>query len=500
MATDDAINERALTSKERQTRRDEFFLRDIDRWIRSQITDRQLARRLGVNVSWVERLKSIRDAYQDGEAARSIKLEGGTVGDRVALSDSIVVVLDSIKITSLFTDKENLLEIGDLEGAIWFVMNGQTTSIAWRRLEKDKGPFKKTWHPLNDTQPRVIYAGQPKGILDIDANVVESDEPEREFFQKIADLLTSAAAIAGLVPVYGTAVSAGLALGAAVAELIKAKIDDDNELQFLTTLSTACDTLNYGDYTLTRSIPGEAAEIEMKFRIRKFVPAHVPHRVMILLDGIEFKENGGTIQDLKFEDRVKAEVTITRTPIQPIDPNDPSPLITTLKIDRAYFAENEANWTNTFAMKDKLLYDGPWGVSMAFAVNLSGIPHDIDLEEWMAVVQKTGALIAAVVPADQKEHVSTGFAIAESVSATVVKFLPKTRFVSSLSSMFVVGDPPAGVDPLAGLVRLQQIETWQDKPVTIQLGNYGKAKLNLKVKLTLNPPPPVPVGPEAEAQ
>ncbi len=483
------MSQTTITSKNQQQLAAAF-----EQWMTNELDNESLANKLGVTHEWVDQFSIIVQRYQSDlrqSANNKVEMIPLSVGQPVESEDEIVAILDRITIQRLFTDRERL-ETREQEGTLSFDVNGQGSVIAWKRPLVQR--FPRVWGPLDDTQKRLLYAGAPKGFLDFDIVLEESDEPEREFFARIAELLKSAAAITGLIPAYGTAISAALGLGAAIAQLIKAQIDDDAELRFVGTLGGEDLPLKYGTYLVKRNaFGGSQPEIEITIRIEEFVKEELPTAVTILLDRIEFQSNGGrTINNLRFEDRIVSDLTITKTPAPTTNEsssgsnpqNNPKeseqkskPTVKTLKIDRPYSGENQATWNDTFKVQEKLLYDGEWGINLAFNVNISGVPREVNDKEWMAVINQTSALVTSLVSDEQQESVRRGFEIAEAARSTVVKFLPTTRFVASTTSLLFVGQS------IDGLYHLNRNESWQNVPVTLNLGNYGFVQFHLKVKL-----------------
>jgi len=172
---------------------------------------------------------------------------------------------------------------------------------------------------------------------------------------------------------------------------------------------------------------------------------------------------------------VLVDVTVTETP----EDQEEDARIGTLKVDRPYFGENGANWPKTFGLQDKLLYEGEWGLNIAINLNMSGVPRDINEEEWMEVIQQTGALASALAGPEAQASIRRGFEIAEAVRATIVKFLPKTRFASTLSSALFVGKAIEGLYDLPH----QEEPEWQPIDIPLDLGAYGKAVFHLNVLL-----------------
>jgi len=454
------------------------FLREISTWLENKSPSTELAAKLGVTRDWVDELALVIENYRASAGAdKVITLQPPASGDPVGDDDEVVVILDSVKIRGLYTDDERT-ERNNQEGTLYFDVNGQATTLAWERELISQRP--RRWAPYRVEPKTLLFAGKPRGALDFDAILTESDEPERAFFQRISDLLKAAATFAGFVPgTAGSAASAAFNLGAAVAQLIKAKLQDDAEMRYLGTVGGSRAALKYGTYVLTRHSQGGAeAEIEAQIRVKKFVKTGLPTNVMIFLDSLTFEANGGhAINNLRPEDRVLVDVTVTESP----QDQEEEPRVVALKVDRPYFGENGADWPKTFGLEDKLLYDGKWGLNIAINLNMSGLPRDINEEEWMEVIQQTGALVGALADPAAQDSVRRGFQIAEAARATIVKFLPKIRFASSLSSALFVGDA------IDGLYALQQNTQWQDVRIPLELGTYGSAIFSLKVKLEFAP-------------
>lgn len=446
----------------------------IQHWIRHESSSAIFAEQLGVTDEWVHEFEDVLNKFRRGEALlRTIQLAEVSTGAAVGVDDQVVIILDQIKINRLFTDNERR-ERGNQEGTAFFAVNGQTTTVAWQRPEIRR----RQWGPLIDTQKRLLYVGQPGGLLDFDVIVTELDEAERQFFQRISDLLQSAARFAGFAPGAGTAVGAAFGLGSAIAELIKASIQDDAELRFLGTLGGPGVELKYGTYKLTRSRQGAAsADIEATIRIEKYVQSELPKEAHIFIRNIEFKETGSgfRIDSLESEDRVLLDVTVTGAPADA----ESDPRIGTVEIDRPYRGENDANWPVTLGVQDKLLYSGAWGPNLSINANVSGLPRAINEDAWMKVLQRAGALVGALVPADDKASVKRGFEIAEAARSTVVKFLPNIRFSATLSSALFVGDP------ISGLYNLDATSDWQDVALELDLGEYGAVVIALKLRLVM---------------
>lgn len=107
---------------------------------------------------------------------------------------------------------------------------------------------------------------------------------------------------------------------------------------------------------------------------------------------IEFQQRGDdSITNLQFEDRIVSDITFIQTPAGEGASSDGMPRVGTLQIDRPFFDENGATWPKTLGINDKLLYDGPWGINLVLSVSNSGIPDQINNEEWITVIAQTGA-------------------------------------------------------------------------------------------------------------
>lgn len=191
--------------------------------------------------------------------AFQLKIDGSAVGIDAGVEnqvpwdndDVIAIGLDSGSAEGyLSRDGHN----EPLEGVITFGVNGQETIAEWTNRTETKGQI--------DLDRLLLYAGRAN-VLDKDGNstakkvplqlgceMIESDEGARKRLEQWGDGLGFAGQFSGLIPGYGTAISAGLGLARSVLNLIKDRKDDDTEMALRTTL------LPYGEtIQITRQEP-----------------------------------------------------------------------------------------------------------------------------------------------------------------------------------------------------------------------------------------------------
>ncbi len=420
---------------------------------------------------------------------------GATVGD----NEYVVVVLDELRIRRLFSNSEHDRTAQPLlgskfqqEGNFTLDVNGQSNSVSWQRGCDNHGPVKcHKWAEYLNKSRTVLFAGKPKGFLRLDLDLQESEASEAKLLERIKNRLGIAASAAGLVPGLGTIVSAGLSLGAAIAELVKSNLDDDRELSYLGFIGQLGDTpvpLKLGQYHLSRITEGETDnDIDIKFSVQKLVPPNtVSKNLTIVLESVDLSG----LHDLKPDDRVLLEATITAPAVEGIDAE---PTINAFSFEHPYLSKKEFSsdlipFESVVKLRNQLLYDGPWGPVISFNIGATGIPRDLNTEEWLQVLGKTGEVIGLTVDETAQPGVQQGFQIAQNAAGFLAKYLPDIRFSVSKSGLFVIkGDHTAVPDCLIE-INASDTTIWQNTQVKFTPDGYGTITFNLAVKVTDVPP------------
>ena len=91
-------------------------------------------------------------------------------------------------------------------------------------------------------------------------------------------------------------------------------------------------------------------------------------------------------------------------------------------------------------------------------------------------------MVKAVTPDKDNADITEGFAIAKSVAATLVKYLPQRLFAISKTGSFVLKADPEDT-PVDGVMFQVKENGTTSHEIELDLGTYGTARFFLKVRL-----------------
>lgn len=445
-----------------------------------EIKQAQLSDRDDETVALINQLEQSFDAIARLRASslRNIQLDPISVTDPVGDQDIVVIALEKITVNELFGDSE-IERHQDIIATL--NVNGQENSVAFKRSRRVGG-----FPSVTVAEKRILYSGQPFGLVDLDFGVIESEERQRELLQKIEELLKTASTFAGYVPAYGTAIGAGLSLGAAVAALIRSALRDDKELRYLGCIGGPDLELKYGNYALRRTALGATPDVEVKFTVSKLdrdETAIEDKNVTILLESMALDESGAS-ELLGAGERIMLDAMITGTP-EAVGDDQPEPRISGANFEQEYIdSERSIGFQNVFKINEKLLYDGPWGKNIGYSITFSAFPFRMfGDEEILGVLNQAGALISSVVDEQKAENVRRGFEIAQAAASVVIKYAPDRLFSVSKTGLLFEG---AAIPALAELILDVNTATpnaWQPKTVKLDLGDYGELVMKLVIRV-----------------
>ncbi len=310
-----------------------------------------------------------------------------------------------------------------LAGPLSLVINGRSTVLRWRMNSKEG--FDCTFD-----RGRVLYAGDPKGLLDLDCTLIESDQEHKKAMERFADFLGFAGQIAGVVPAFGTVAASSLSLAQALAGFVASQISDDLELCYAGSVggllnSTVKANVPKGVMKVYRPrTDGKPHDIEIHMKVDKLTSSSGtlgPHdEVVVFVEGIELDPKQFQIGS---KDRLVLEASVSKG-------TDQGGYKLTVE-----GLPKKASLSSVVEIKNKPIYRGVWGGMLPVSLSLSVLPHNV-LEDFGGVMEKAAALTKAVRP-DDEEDVDVALTISQTTSELISSFIPDTKQVAGTTDLLL---------------------------------------------------------------
>ena len=412
----------------------------------------------------------------DGDEERVRLIPPSDDGEIIKDNDIALVRLSGLNVTRLFSGewrdgKDNLKR---REGTIAFSLNGQETSLSW--ATNGNGQLKNP----KKFQNHVLFLGKPGNNIDMEVQIIETDEDTVKSLTRGKSLLTVASRFGALIPGAGMLVSAATNLVGAIVDLIRSNVDDDLELSFhgsLGNLEPTGESLRSGEYRLVRSQRNAGQdEIGVTFELHRFSEAprqegDRPEKqtlVAVVLKKLEL-ELTPELDDyhLQFDASMGSGKHGQKTSVKAPIKNGPA------RID------------DVVGLRNKVLYKGPWTVGVPFYVSLAGVKNKDELEAIEGLIDGAGKLATAVAEG-RDQTIAGATKAAQSVRAAVIEFLPKKISVGSMSG--IIAHTGALKDDrlkeLRNFVLVDPNGTWHDQRLVLvsEQRRYNKATLTLAIR------------------
>ena len=278
------------------------------------------------------------------------------------------MTLEDIEMTHFYSkEKEDIFGRKDREGVIATQIDDQATTMGFvvNKHGKFLDGFKEK---LVGT---VLYLGPVKNVLPLSVQVIESDDDSRKALAKATAVLKGAGAFASKVPSYGTAVSAGMSLTTSLLDIIKASVDDDEELLLesalfdVPSLEQSMKKLGSGVYTIKRPSPkGKKGCICIKVRASRFAKAlgkDKKRKAIVVLHSVEMPSDEDD-KELKKNRVFSIHTSFGGGKNQ-----------TTFQLD-VPGKNGDAKWTDIMTIRDRAVYYGPFDPLLPFQAKIYSRP------------------------------------------------------------------------------------------------------------------------------
>lgn len=419
-------------------------------------------------------LKKAQEISLGNQKVKLIALDSDVNQD---IEEYSIVTLNKLHISNLYSTESRL--DSEYEGTLELAINGQSTVVEWRGAADSDSPIKL------DYDDQVLYVGDASGLLDIQAKLIESDQEELKNIDKVKSVLTMIGRYAGMAaPAYAPVIGAGVGLANALADVLKASIDDDVELHFLGALggSDVSPELKTGNYMICRenASSSEIDDIQISFTVQKFTPPanDVKRKAVIVLKEMELNlSNVAPLDTLTFDS----------TMVGPTPKGKKKPITKTVSFDQRLI-NKKATADLTTGIAGKVLYSGEYGKGIAFSLGISAMRADMD-PELKALIQRAGEFVA-IIDEDEKDEIAKAVEITEAIRTTALKLNPQKRFAVSRKSVLFASKADANQDLLEpneqpkGLFAVPADSEWHAVPVKVPISKrYGDVTFHLEVKV-----------------
>ena len=367
----------------------------------------------------------------------------------------------------------------------------QATSLSWSRRKRQNTRVKNP----SKFQHYVLFLRKPDINLDFSIDVVETDKNTVKGLKKATAALGGAGAIANLLPVAGPVASVGLNMLGAILDFIKGQVDDDTELCLHASMTGESPPpagrieLKKGTYKIIRKAQESSAlhDIEVHVGVYNFQPFRKrddqdDQEVLVVLDSITFD-------------------------IPPLNPEKPNLEKRTLVFDATVgggedtskfnlsgkIRNGEASIGDVTAIKDKVLYKGPWSVGVPFTFSLAAVGDSDELEALEGLIETTSTQAKRFTAKKSVEQtIEKATKATQSLRALMVEFLPEKFSIGTKSGLIVhrssIIDAELKLSKNAAARKLYRLgnlseENWTDVPIVLKNARSGaSATVNLKIK------------------
>ena len=371
----------------------------------------------------------------------------------------------------------------NVEGFLHFRIGGQETPLRWSA--KVTGRRESLIYRLEHAElltNRVLYYGEPEGLLDLDLSLIESDRDVRDALDTAEKLTELAAGLARVLPGPGIPVAGGLGFLGALLAFARKQSRDDLELQLFASLGDpvpaagpksaskkrkASAALRAGPYRITRGPEaGGSADLTIAFSVHRAAPRHPRRRALVLLEALE----------LDLDERLANHTFVFEMAVG----GGARPRI-------FRFAETLENRTrgpleNVLAVRDKPLYAGFIDPAAPFRIQVATLPDREHARGLLGLLGEQGSFAASLIEEPDDSRILTrATKTAESVASILLDLLPETSYSLRGEGLIGGAEFPDAPEELRSTLLLADIELtgWERAHVTLS-GERGSVRVNLR--------------------
>ena len=373
---------------------------------------------------------------------------------------------------------------GSREGTLAISMNGQPTVLSWAEAARGAESQLKNSEKF---QGSVVYFGPHASGIDTELRVIETDDDMKKRLGNVRDVLTKIAQHAGVVPGYGTAISAGSLVAAGVLDAIVELIEPELELAYLGALrgsegansssgTTNDHHLRTGKYKLVRQPQGELSpHIDIGFRVRPFPIAPPGFAVVEIAEIVTDLSSSVRGCDLFFE------TTFGGGPKQ-----QTFSLKEALRQGRRIAGEAYP-LERVLELAGKRVYAGPVAKGLPFTINAAAIDDESELKALSGLVTSTSKALQPLVP-EIETHAATITKAIQSARSTLIEFLPSKIGIGSINGMLLFGPELADTSTPSNFPMLHLPETadagWGrvSEPIVLSSEKGGRMEIRLRAR------------------
>lgn len=413
--------------------------------------------------------------------------EGG--GTTLEDADHAIVLLKSFEVNRLYSDD---FAQRDREGVLLFSTNDREFSMSWAAT-KVRGDPERTLEVKNSKkfEGQLLYAGPAHvteeikvggtakeidwSLLPFSATVIESDEGARGAAREFGRIFSLLSAGASIVPAYGSAVSAGFGLIGALAELVRAQIDDDLELAYRGALAKppevndpAARQLVTGTYTISGGkadddLSSAGVKIDIEVLRLKPRPSTAPLYVEIAVEKIVVTAP----KLVKRPGRIAIEIAVGSG-------DDSLPISETFDV-----SHTKGKFDTIVGFLNRPVYRGLMSAGLAFTASIAAVSKEFSDDEKKAMktlIEKLGGFAGELTKeAKEQKRIKDAQKVAESVRSYLMEFDPKKVSIGKVAGLFVTGamvdDVPKDDKGPLFVIDPDLVDEWQLREVTLSPGD-----------------------------
>ena len=359
----------------------------------------------------------------------------------------------------------------------------QETTLSWAT-----GGDKKLKN-LEKFGRQLLFFGKHSGHLDLEVNLIETDQDTVEALKKAKDSLGIVSKVAGFLPGPAGLISAGVGLVGGILDFIRSRKDDDQELLFLGSLGNLSQInnqgslslpLNQGRYIILRKGVGASPDLEVHFSV---VPISKPdeaaqraladQKILIVLDHIELDLSSG-FEGFTFliESAFGGEKDGSKFSF------------------KSRLKNKEAFIQQIVGLQNKILYAGPWNIGIPYDLSVALVNDRSELEALEGLIDSASGFVKEFTDDEKDKHVDNITKAVQSFRSHAIEMLPKKVSVGKQSGL-ITADVNKTKYKLGKLNQSNLLISFDDlkvdrwcKPVEVKLKSKkgGSAALYLKAK------------------
>jgi hypothetical protein len=337
----------------------------------------------------------------------------------------------------------------------------------------------------------MLYFGNPRGRLAIEASIVESDERVLRALKASQQSLNTIAAIGGQLWGAGTSFAGGIKFLGAILSLVRSQVDNDVELMLHGTIGetgtarSASAALRAGRYKIFRKPrrPSENSgdDLGIQFSIKPFSTPEIDTDVVVSLrlDSIHLELKQSAIPD--YRQGVDANLNRARLIFDTTFGSG--------KHRNAYdfdvrLKNGQAGIGDFFNAGGREVYRGPWRMGVPFVMSMAVVNDQSELEALKGVISAGGVFSKSLAGEDLEDLIAGSTRALESMRSHLLEFLPKKVSVGKISGLIAAaGALPKESLKLPNFVALEvKSKTWSKIHFNLGSTRAGKALVTLGIK------------------